>query len=293
MISTQADGAQSSRVPVPLPEDPYEAIRQAYIVKTDDESEPVEDLVETEAPESPHTIASPTLLPDSTPPAYHAEESEDSDTSGERSTTARMAVRVPTMMSPGRSARIAEVAAMSDSAFLGDEEEEVEESPNSNSESEDVEDEAPATGDEGLAAGMKVLAKRVESLGLGGDETVPEGQQQAAPVVETVVGEPLGSGYGALRHRELASREGQRPIVFEVDLEDGKTYIDVPAYPPPAPPVQTPPSPEWSSGLLPISSAPSTVPSPISSPMISLNIPSPVASPATAEAKGFLAKLGA
>ncbi|GKB40712.1 hypothetical protein Tco_0885654 [Tanacetum coccineum] len=300
-ISTQADGAQSSRVPVPLPEDPYEAIRQAYIVKTDDESEPVEDLVETEAPESPHTIASPTLLPDSTPPAYHAEESEDSDTSGERSATARMAVRVPTMMSPGRSACIAEVAAMSNSAFrtselVGDEEEEdeeVEESPNSNSESEDVEDEAPATGDEGLAAGMKVLAKRVESLGLGGDETVPEGQQQAAPVVETVVGEPLGSGYGALRHRELASREGQRPSVFEVDLEDGKTYIDVPAYPPPAPPVQTPPSPEWSSGSLPISLAPSTVPSPISSPMISLNIPSPVASPATAEAKGFLAKLGA
>ncbi|GJU53055.1 hypothetical protein Tco_1226769 [Tanacetum coccineum] len=28
----QADGAQSSRVPVPLPEDPYEAIRQAYLV---------------------------------------------------------------------------------------------------------------------------------------------------------------------------------------------------------------------------------------------------------------------
>ncbi|GJT43584.1 hypothetical protein Tco_0952299 [Tanacetum coccineum] len=34
-ISTQADGAQSPRVPVPFPEDPYEAIRQAYLVETE------------------------------------------------------------------------------------------------------------------------------------------------------------------------------------------------------------------------------------------------------------------
>ncbi|GJX59266.1 hypothetical protein Tco_0290656 [Tanacetum coccineum] len=46
-ISTHADGAQSSRVPVPLPEDPYEAIRHAYLVGTDTESEPFEDPVET------------------------------------------------------------------------------------------------------------------------------------------------------------------------------------------------------------------------------------------------------
>ncbi|GJZ70255.1 hypothetical protein Tco_0633805 [Tanacetum coccineum] len=130
-ISTQADGAQSPRVPVPFLEDPYEAIRQAY-------------LVETETPESPHTVASPTPLPDSTPPTRHAEDSVDSDTSGARPTssdftaplspdhplthasptlvpflrrTARMAVRVPPAMSPGLSASIAEVAAMSDSAF--------------------------------------------------------------------------------------------------------------------------------------------------------------------------------
>ncbi|GKB03135.1 hypothetical protein Tco_0831224 [Tanacetum coccineum] len=41
--STQADGAQSSRVPVPLLEDPYEAIRQAYLDGTDTKSEPFED----------------------------------------------------------------------------------------------------------------------------------------------------------------------------------------------------------------------------------------------------------
>ncbi|GKG59790.1 hypothetical protein Tco_0607418, partial [Tanacetum coccineum] len=74
-----------------------------------------------------------------------------------------------------------------------------------------------------------------------------------------------------------------------IDLEDGRVYIDVPAYQTPAPPVQTPPSLEWSTGSLSVSSAPSIVPSP----MILLTVPSPVASPATAEAKGFLTELGA
>ncbi|GKG55864.1 hypothetical protein Tco_0574758, partial [Tanacetum coccineum] len=53
-----------------------------------------------------------------------------------------------------------------------------------------------------------------------------------------------------------------------IDLEDGIAYIDVPAYPPPAPPAQTPPSPKWSSGSFPISPTPSIIPLPISSPMI-------------------------
>ncbi|GJS26622.1 hypothetical protein Tco_0487242 [Tanacetum coccineum] len=137
-ISTQPDGAQSPRVPVPFPEDPYKVIMHAY-------------LVETKTPESPHTVASPTPLPDSTPPTCYAKDSVDSDTSGARPTssdfttpllldhplthasptlvpflyrTARMVVRVPPAMSPGLSASIAEVAAMSDSSFLEDDDEE-------------------------------------------------------------------------------------------------------------------------------------------------------------------------
>ncbi|GKA24074.1 hypothetical protein Tco_0710107 [Tanacetum coccineum] len=141
--STQADGAQSSRVPVPLPEDPCEAIRRAYLVGTDTESEPFEDP-ESETPESPHIVASPVSLPDSTPPVCHVEESEGFDTSGAGSTSsdsttplspdhpltrdtpvlvsslrriARMAVRVSPVLSPGYSASIAEAAAMSDVVF--------------------------------------------------------------------------------------------------------------------------------------------------------------------------------
>ncbi|GKF07138.1 hypothetical protein Tco_0041362, partial [Tanacetum coccineum] len=196
--------------------DPYEDIRHAYLVKN-------------EIPESPHTVASPTLLPDSTPPIRHAEDSVDSNTSGARATpsdftvplspdhplthasptlvpflrrTTRMAVHVPPAMSPGLSASIAEVATVSDSAFLEDGEEEddkeedkeIEESSDFDSKSKDAKDEGPtvededsATGDAGLAAGDEGPGRRVESLGLEGDAVVPEGQQRAAPVVETAV----------------------------------------------------------------------------------------------------------
>nr|GFA33736.1 reverse transcriptase domain-containing protein [Tanacetum cinerariifolium] len=202
----QADRAQSPRVPVPFPEDPYEAIRQA---------------------------SSPTSLPDNTPPTRHAEELEDSDMSGPHV----MAVRVPPVMSPCLSANIAKVAAMYDLTFRKskgleeddeeedeeDEDEKVEESSDSDSESKDAkdegptaEDEGPTAGDKGLAAGDEGPGIRVESLGLGGDEAVPEGQHRVASVMETAVGKPLGLGYGALRRREIASREGQIPYVFEV-----------------------------------------------------------------------------
>ncbi|GKD65772.1 hypothetical protein Tco_1307880 [Tanacetum coccineum] len=341
----------------------------------------IEDSVETEAPESPHIVALPTLLPDSTPPTYRDVELEGSDTSGARSTssdstaplthttptlvpvlrrTVRMAVRVPPVMSSGLSASMVEVAVVSDSAFRkrfrssyeslpsmslpdlpsrkrywgtsklveddeGDDEEdeEMEESSDSDSVTEGakdegptVEDEDPAAGDEGLAAGDDGPGMEVKSLSIGGGEAVCGGQQWAAPIAETVVGEPLGLGYRALRRREIALGEGRMPSVFEVGqsfgfipeserpeivsalrqptlntwihLEDGIVYIDVPTYPPPAPPAQTPPSPEWSSGSLPISLAPSIVPSPISLPMISLTVPSPVDSPATAKTEGLL-----
>ncbi|GJY56379.1 hypothetical protein Tco_0455494 [Tanacetum coccineum] len=283
-ISTQANGAQSSRVPIPLPEDPYEAI--------------------------------------STPPTCHVEESEGSDTSGARSTssdstaplspdhplnhttptlvpilrrTARMAVHVPPAMSPELSASIAEVAAMSDLEFRKRFRYSYESTPSSSppdlplrkhyrdsdSKSEDAEDEGPNavdedpfTGDKGLAAGDEDPGIGVESLGLGGDEVVPEGQQRAAPIVETAMGEPLGFGYGALRRQEIALGEGWMLSVFEV----GQGSRSVPESE----------RPERVSAL-------STLYCSFTYfiPMISLTVPSPVASPTTDEAEGFLTDLGA
>ncbi|GKA62413.1 hypothetical protein Tco_0761932 [Tanacetum coccineum] len=198
-----ADGAQSSRVPVPLPKDPYEAIKQAYLVGTDTKSEPIEDLG-TESPESPYIVASPISFPDGTPPVGHVEESEGSDTSGAGSTssnyttplspdhplthdtpvlvpslrrTARMAVRVQPTMSPGCSARIAKVAAMSDVAFRKRFRSLYESSP-SPSPTLPVRKRSEGVEDEGSAAGDEDPGIRDEGFGLGEDEVVPEGQQR-------------------------------------------------------------------------------------------------------------------
>ncbi|GKE09900.1 hypothetical protein Tco_1413451, partial [Tanacetum coccineum] len=310
-----ADGAQSSRVPVPLPEDPYEAIRQAYLDGTDTESEPFEDPIDTETPESPLAIAPPIPLSESTPPVLVPILRR----------TARMAVRVPHAMSSGLSAGMAEVAAMSESAFRkrfrssyesspsvsppdlpsrkryrgtselvedseeddDEEDEEIEESMDSDSVSEDAEDEGPTTEDEDPATEDEDdECHSVESDGLGLEEekeAVPGGQQQAALIVGITVSAPLGLGYGVLRRCELALEEGDVYSTFEVgqgsgsapeserpervsairqptlttwtDPKDGMIYIDILDYPPPAPPVQTPPLPEWTSSSLPISSS--------------------------------------
>ncbi|GKC21461.1 hypothetical protein Tco_1023611, partial [Tanacetum coccineum] len=105
-IYTQANKAQSSRVPVPLLEDPYEAIRQAYLDGTNIEFEAFEDPIETKTLESPLTVAPPTSLPESTlstlVPILRR--------------TAHMAVHVPPAMSPGLSSSMADVETMSESA---------------------------------------------------------------------------------------------------------------------------------------------------------------------------------
>ncbi|GKD81292.1 hypothetical protein Tco_1348131 [Tanacetum coccineum] len=314
-----ADRAQSSRVPVPLPEDPFEAIRQAYLDGTDTEFDPFEDLINTEIPESPLAIAIPIPLSESTLPVLVPILCR----------IARMAVRVPHAMSSGLSAGMAEVEAMSEFTFSkrfrssyesspsvsppdlpsrkhyrgtselvedskeddDEEDEEIEESMDSDSVSEDAEDEGPTAEDEDLAAedegltvgvegpgmddkgyglddesrGIDDEGHSVESDGLGlneeeEEEAVSRGQQQAASVVGTTVSTPLGLGYGALRHPPL---------------------------------VQTPPSPEWTSSLLPFSPSPYDDPSPILSSMIPLTVPSPVATPAAVKIEGFLPKLGA
>ncbi|GKF36763.1 hypothetical protein Tco_0113521, partial [Tanacetum coccineum] len=219
----------------------YETIRHAYLDGSDTDSEPIKDPVETETPETPLTVAPPTSLPESTPstlvPILRR--------------IARMAVRVPPAMSSGLSTSMAEVAAMSESAFHkrfrivdedeeddDEEDEEIEESLDSDSVSEDAEDEGPteededpvawdeglAVGDEGPGMGVERHGlddegHSVESDGLGlgeEEEVVPKGQQRAVPVVGTAVSTPLGLGYRALRRRELALEEDHVYSTFEV-----------------------------------------------------------------------------
>ncbi|GKD69060.1 hypothetical protein Tco_1323150, partial [Tanacetum coccineum] len=155
-------------------------------------------------------------------------------------------------------------------------------------ESQGLDDEGHGLGDEDHGLDDESQGLEDEGLGLEEEEAVPEGQQQAVPVVETVASEPLGLGYGALRRRELAVREDQVPSTFEVGqssrsvLEqqgakrvsafrqptlDTWVYTDIPAYIPQAAPVQTSPSPEWSLSSLQVSPSSHVVPSPIALPM--------------------------
>ncbi|GJY43191.1 hypothetical protein Tco_0431404 [Tanacetum coccineum] len=236
-------------------------------------------------------------------------------------------------MSPSLSAGMAKVAAMSEFTFLDDseedddeEDEEIEESMDSDSVSEGAKDEGPTAEDEDPAAEDEGLTVRVEGPGMDDEgyglddksrgiddeghgaesnrlgleeeeEVVPEGQQQAAPVVGRTVSAPLGLGYEALRRRELALEEGDIYNTFEVGQCSGSTPDSerperVSAFSSPhLPHGQT--RRTWTSGSLPISPSPSDDPSPISSPMIPLTVPSPVATPAAVKTKGFLTKLGA
>ncbi|GJS35221.1 hypothetical protein Tco_0533603 [Tanacetum coccineum] len=169
----------------------YEAIRQAYLDGTDTESEPFEDPIKTE---SPLTVAPPTSLPETVPPA----------------------------MSHGLSASMVEVGT---SELVEDEEEdddedddEIEESldsdrvedPGMGVESRGLDDESHGLDDE--SNGLDDEGHSVESDGLDleeEEEAVPRGQQQTVSVVGTTVSAPLGLGYGALRRRELALEEVQ------------------------------------------------------------------------------------
>nr|GEZ12229.1 hypothetical protein [Tanacetum cinerariifolium] len=190
--------------------------------------------------------------------------------------------------------------------------------PVQKSESEGTEDEGPTakdedpvTGDEGLAAGVKGPGVDDESYDLDDEsyglddvsydvddesrgldeegrdveidvlvldeeeEAVPEGQQQAALVVGTALSAHLGLGYEALRRRDLALKGDHVYSTFKVGQGFGST-----PKPKRSERVATYrlPSPEWTSGSLPISPSPSVVPLPVSSPMISLTIPSHIAS---------------
>ncbi|GJR35559.1 hypothetical protein Tco_1211243 [Tanacetum coccineum] len=183
----------------------------AYLDRTGTKSEPFEDPIDTETPE-----------------------------------TVRMAVRIPPAMSSGLSASMAEVATMSESTFLEDseedddeEDEEIEESMDSYSVSEDAEDEGPTAEDKDPAAGDEDDESRsideeghsVESDGLGLEE-----EEDAVP-----------EGFGSTLESETLERVSasrQPTLATWTDPKDDIVYIDVPAYPPPAPPVQTPHLPE-------------------------------------------------
>ncbi|GKD95718.1 hypothetical protein Tco_1379615, partial [Tanacetum coccineum] len=266
---TQADEAQSSRVLVLLPDDPYVAAFEPSGTTTVSSHSPVSsDSTAPLSPDHPLTHVSPTPTP--TRVSFHYR-------------TARIAVRTQPTLSLCMLARIAEAAALSPSSFrkryrssyetssssknlleqkrylgtsklildtdsegdeFGDEdteEDEEDKSLDTDDEKERSDEKGHGLGDEDHGLDNESQGVEDEGLGLEKDEAVLEGQQQAVLVVKTSVSEPLGIGYGALRRHELAVGEDQ-----------------------------TPPSPEWSLGCLPVSPSSPVVPSPIASPVATL-----------------------
>ncbi|GJW88920.1 hypothetical protein Tco_0164260 [Tanacetum coccineum] len=286
-------------VPVPLPEDPYEAIRQAYLDGTNTEFEPFEDLIDTETLESPLAIAPPITLSESTPPVLVPILYK----------TARMVVRVPPAMSSGRSASMAGVAAISESvlrkrfrssyesspsvsppyppswkSYRGtsklvedskeddeEEDEEIKESMDSDSVSEDAGDEGPTTKDEDPAVEDEGHTAGVEGPGMHDEgydlDDERHGRDDESRGIDDEGHSVKSDGLGLEEDEEVvpgvSSRqlrlfrigpESERPervstfrqptLTTWTDPEDGMIYIDILNYPPPAPPVQTPPSPE-------------------------------------------------
>ncbi|GKB28512.1 hypothetical protein Tco_0867913 [Tanacetum coccineum] len=215
-------------------------------------------LLRLVTPESPFTVAPPTSLPESTPPTLVPilPMSESAFRKRFRSYyESSRSSSPPDLPSRKRYRGKSELVEEDD-----EEDEEIEESLDSDS---GTGDEDPATGDEGP-----------ESDGLGvreEEEAVPEGPHSLLWGGSGCGDSRQGSGSAPepeIPERVSASR--QPTLTTWTDSKDGMVYIDVPAYPPPAPHVQKPPSPEWSSSSLPISPAPSIVHSPISSPMIPL-----------------------
>ncbi|GJQ88913.1 hypothetical protein Tco_0000052 [Tanacetum coccineum] len=146
-IFLRTDGARSSRVPIPLSDEPIRAVRQSHLVDTDIESGPLEDLRETEIPQPlPNTESDPVEAPSETE-EFEAYEPSDTRITSSHSTapsdsttqlspdhpltqtspaltrasyyhsTARMVVHTQPTLSPGISVRIAKADALSPSLF--------------------------------------------------------------------------------------------------------------------------------------------------------------------------------
>ncbi|GJX59917.1 hypothetical protein Tco_0291307 [Tanacetum coccineum] len=113
-----------------------------------------------------------------------------------------------------------------------------------------------------------------EGEGPGSEDEGPGSEDEGSGSEDEVVNEPLGLGYEALRrHQRVEETPAPRiPIrTTWVDLEDGIVYLYIEIYPRSYAPVQTPASPEWSSGSLLVSPS-SLVASPFTTPATTIAV---------------------
>ncbi|GJS35477.1 hypothetical protein Tco_0533859 [Tanacetum coccineum] len=204
------------------------------------------------SPDYPITHVSPTPTP--TRVSFHCR-------------IAHMDVRTQPTLSPGMSARIGEADTLSPSSFC-----------KRYRSSYDTSSSSPTLSGRKRYRGTSELILNTDSQGdeLGEEDTEEDESSDTDDERDSQGLDDEGHGLGDEDHGlgdESQGLEGEglglekEEEVAPEDLEDDRVYTDVPAYAPPAAPVQTPPSLEWSSGSLPISPSSPVFPSPIASPM--------------------------
>ncbi|GKE40439.1 hypothetical protein Tco_1463844 [Tanacetum coccineum] len=285
---TQADGAQSSRVPTPLHDDPCVAVRHAQLVDTNVELEPEEAPLKAEGSQP---LGSRVPLTDE---EFEASEPLDTRTTSSHSSassdsttplspnhpltqvsptptptrasfsrrTARMTMRTQPTLSLGMLARILEATTLSPSSFHKRYKSSYETSSSSSL--------TLPVWKRYIGTSELILETDSEGDELGEEDTEEDkssdtNDNRERLVVDTAASVPLGLGYGAARHRAL---ESTKEITH--NLKDVRVYTDILTYVPLAALVHTPPSPEWSLGSLPVLPSSPVVPSPIASPVATL-----------------------
>ncbi|GJW86615.1 hypothetical protein Tco_0161955 [Tanacetum coccineum] len=245
VIRAKVTDTQKLLSAVPLPDDPYVAVRQTQLVDTDTESDPEEAPSEVEELQS---VGSRVPLIGEEFEGFLSRYGTRIDSS-----IHHIIISISELRGEKRYRGTPELILDTDSE--GDELGEVDTK-------EDEEDESDES--QGL-----------EDAGFGLEE---EEADQAVLVVETALSKSLRLGYGALRRHELAVEEDQVPSTFEIPEMTEFTMTLLLMSPQFAPCLGYPPSPEWSLSSLLVSPSSTVVTSPTSSPVatptatISVNI---------------------
>nr|GEW50360.1 hypothetical protein [Tanacetum cinerariifolium] len=240
-ITTPIDRARDSLVITPFHDDPYGSTLSpdytlAFLdcthdtLHSDEESEPIE--------ASETRIASPSDSTSPLSPDHLLTQTSPTPTPSRAfyyRRTALMAVRTQPTLSPGLLARLTEAMARSPLFFR-----------------------KRYRGTSKLIADTDTKSKDSKNEGTNSEseEVASKDRKPLVPIESTTADEPLGLGYGTARRRDLELAEDTTHSTFEVG-QSSRSIRDK----------QTPTSPEWSFGSLPVSPASLTVPSPIPSPV--------------------------
>ncbi|GKB96092.1 hypothetical protein Tco_0982229, partial [Tanacetum coccineum] len=253
-----------------LPDDPYVAVRQAQLVDTNTKSELEEAPSEAEEPQPLGSIV-PLMSEE-----FEASELSDTRTisshsSASSDSTAPLSPdHLPTHVSPTPTPTRGESSEL-DYEREGSEDESLD--LDDERESHGLDDESHGLDDEGH--GLDNYGQGLEDEGPGiekEEEVAPEARRHALESTKEIAPSTYEVGQSS---RSVLEQEGadrisafkQPTLITWVDPEDGRVYTDIPTYAPPAVPVQTPPSLEWSSDSLPVLPSSLVVPSPIASPV--------------------------